>query len=153
MDAMTDETSNPIQYKMPDIESLDLGKVELYYDVDLDHLTILFNGSDRFISHRERGLHSYLLVDPAARAIAGIEYFDFMKVVVPLNPKLLDALPFATVISGDSQVTAVQARNAVERQQLRDQAKIVLRYIVNWRDDDSVSEENSDIGAFQQLTA
>jgi hypothetical protein len=138
---------------MPAIETLDLGQVELYYDTDLDHLTLFFFGSERLLSWREDGHYKFVIVDTADNSVAGVEYTHFMKAVVLKNPKLLDSLPFATVISGDSKVTAIQSLSPEQRQQIRSHLISMLRSLVEWREDSIVDSVTSDKSEFRQLTA
>jgi hypothetical protein len=137
---------------MPAIETLDLGQVELYYDTVLDHFTLFFFGSERLLSWREDGHYKFVIVDPADNSVAGVEYTHFMKAVVLKNPKLLDSLPFATVISGDSKVTAIQSLSPEQRQQIRSHLISMLRSLVEWREDGIVDSVTSDKCAFRQLT-
>lgn len=154
---LVDETiiipGDPVPYRMPAIEDLDLGQVELYYDTDLDHLTLFFAGSERLLSWREDGRFKFIIVDTADNSVAGVEYTHFMKAVVLKNPKFLDSLPFATVISGDAKVTAMQSLPPGQRQQIRNHLFSMLRSLVEWREDNTTERVTSDESAFRQLTA
>lgn len=85
--------------EFPNPNTLDLDKVEMLYDSDLDELTVLYYGKDRRHSLREIGPNAYALVDMANGQVVGIEAHNFVRKVVPQHPSLGAVLSHATIVS------------------------------------------------------
>ncbi len=98
--------SHEARLDFPNPHTLDLGKVEMLYDADLDELTVLYYGKDRRHSLREIGPNAYALVDLANGQVVGIEAHNFVRKVIPHHPSLGIVLSHATILSEEpSQVS------------------------------------------------
>lgn len=108
--ALASSSAQSEQPEFPRIRSLNLDNVEMFYDVDLDELTVLFYGTQRRHTLRETGDHIYALVDPHSREMVGVELHHFMKRFVPRDPSLGAAVALATILSEEANGTTASMK-------------------------------------------
>src|SRR5665811_2318414 len=105
--AVAESSSQSQMPQFPKVSSLDLEQVELYYDVVLDELTVLYYGRQRRHSLRAISDNTYTLVDPASDELVGVEFRNFIKRYVPHNPSLGSAITVATILSDETNWQSV----------------------------------------------
>lgn len=91
-------------YSPPDLENMDLGQLQIIFDVDLDELTILFYGID--VPHSVHPLDGNLsdfglLLELDTHRVVGVVSELFTERVVTTYPKLGLLLGIATIIDDD----------------------------------------------------
>lgn len=89
----------------PDVQQIDIAKVQVFYDVDLDELTVLYNGTARRHAFHEIDTNVYALVGSNADDVVGFELHQFMKKIVPLHPGFRLAIAVATILSDEADVS------------------------------------------------
>lgn len=99
--AVAESSPQPEAPRFPQVSSLDLKKVELFYDVDLDEFTVLFYGRKRRHLLRAISDNAYALVDPASEDLVGVEFHNFIKRYLPRDPSLGSAISIATILSDE----------------------------------------------------
>lgn len=88
------------EFLIPQYDQLDAGEIDVYLDVDLDELTILFYGRDRdHYVHPANTILSYLL-DLETDEVVGISLNRFMRQVVSELPDSRIFLEDAVIITG-----------------------------------------------------
>lgn len=87
--------------KPPQIGSLDPRKVEFLYDVDLDEFVLLYYGRNRRHTVHPVSETQSALIDPVSGEMVGVMYSQFMKTVVPSDPRIIGVLLVASVLAGD----------------------------------------------------
>lgn len=97
----------------PDINSIDTKAVEVFYDVDLDELTVLYFG--RRHSLHEIGSNLYALVDMTTGDAVGFEIHQFVKKAIPQHPRLRNALSLATILGNAVNEQALNDESSTER--------------------------------------
>lgn len=85
----------------PAFEDIDQDAFEVFLDVDLDQLTVMFFGR-----HRRHSVHPInrvlsTLEDPHTKAVLGVSFDRFAKQVLVEHPQMLSVAMAATVLAGD----------------------------------------------------
>jgi hypothetical protein len=89
------------EFVIPSYDDLDPEKIDVFFDVDLDELTILFFGREReHYVHPMNAVLSYLL-DMETDEVVGISLNRFMRQVVSELPDSRVFLEDAAIITGD----------------------------------------------------
>lgn len=110
----------------PDVNDIDTAAVEVFYDADLDELTILFCDKGRRHSLLEIGENRYALVDTETEEVVGFEIHRFMKKTVPQHPEFLHALSVAAILSNEPEARAPRIDPKRDRSKLRSLLKRIV---------------------------
>lgn len=88
-------------FVIPSVDRLDPALIDVFLDVDLDELTILFYGRNReHYVHPVSEVLSYLL-DVDTDDVVGVAVGCFAARVLHEHPYMRDVIPAATVLIGD----------------------------------------------------
>ena len=87
-----------------DFESINPETFEVYLDIDLDQLTVLFFGRDRRFSVNPRNPVLSVLEDPTTNEVIGISLDRFMKQVLQEHPSMIGLASVATILVGDELI-------------------------------------------------
>lgn len=95
------DTMSPHHVELPPLESLDPHRIEVFYDADLDEMSILFYGRDK--PHYVDPVNDVLsaLRDIASDATVGVVFSRFLKQVILDLPESRIFFDDATILTGD----------------------------------------------------
>lgn len=96
------DMTNTIQF--PDVDSIDPSSFEIFLDLDLDQLTVLFYGRNRRYSANPRNDVLSVLEDPKTNEVLGIALDRFAQEVLVEHPEMLAMAAAATVLVGDDLI-------------------------------------------------
>lgn len=94
--------SDSIQF--PAFESIDPSSFEIFLDLDLDQLTVLFYGRNRRYTANPRNDVLSVLEDPGTNEVLGISLDRFAQQVLVEHPEMLAMAAAATVLVGDDLI-------------------------------------------------
>ncbi len=90
--------------RFPTFESIDPSLFEIYLDLDLDQLTVLFYGRNRRYTVNPRNDVLSVLEDPGTNEVLRLSLDRFAQQVLLEHPELLAMAAAATVLVGDDLI-------------------------------------------------
>lgn len=85
--------------QQPHPSTLDARKMEFVFDAELDELTILYYGKERRHSVHPMSELTSVLIDPFTGETVGGMYSQFLKTIVPGDPRIAVVLGFAAILA------------------------------------------------------
>jgi hypothetical protein len=89
------------EFVIPPFESLDPHIMQVFLDLDLDEISVLYYGRERpAYVHPVNDVFSYLL-DMDTDEVVGLSLSQFLKRVIWEHPEMAEMIPLSTVLIGD----------------------------------------------------
>lgn len=141
-DANIDSTISPVQHaiELPALESLDLRKSDVFYDVDLDEMTIHFYGREtpHYVDHINDVLST--LRDNESDTVVGVVFNRYLKQLILDLPESRIFFDDATILTGDN--TLFPASPPPDRPPFGKRARFAMRAMKQGWDNGVAVEAN-----------